>query len=126
MDTFLTISVSGKLPNSSFVRPYHLVVIEHKGHIVEVVAALLIITKPTLIRDVPHWVAKEAGPAGRSSRAGGARAAGPAGQSSRAAHLVAREAGPAGQKLQLTSFLGSNMFSTLITIPKNTFCLPSL
>ena len=119
MATFLTISVSGRLADSSFKRPYHLVVFEHKGHIVEVVAALLIIIKPT-------WVAKEAGPAGRSSRAGGARAAGPAGQSSRAAHLVAREAGPAGQKLQLTSFLGSNMFSTLITIPKNTFCLPSL
>ena len=81
MDTFLSISVSGKLPSSSFVRPYHLVVFENKGHIVEVVAALLIITKPTLIRDVPHWVAKEAGPAGRSSRAGRARAAGPAGQS---------------------------------------------
>ena len=79
MDTFLTISVSGKLANSSFVRPYHLVVFEHKGHIVEVVAALLIITKPTLIRDVPHWVAKEAGPAGRSSRAGRARAAGQSG-----------------------------------------------
>ena len=74
-------------------------------HIGEVVTALLISTKPPLIRGVPRWVAREAGPAGRSSRAGGARAAGPAGERSRAAGLVAREAGPAGQKLQLASLV---------------------
>ena len=53
------------------MRPYHLSVFEHKGHIVEVVAALLISTTPPLIRGVPRWVAKEAGTAGRSSRAWG-------------------------------------------------------
>ena len=59
---------------------------EYKGHIGEVVAFLLITTKPPLIRDVPRWLAGEAGLAGRNSRAGGARAAGQAGQiSSRSA-----------------------------------------
>ena len=62
-------------------------------------------SKPPLIRGVPRWVAREAGPAGRSSRAGGARAAGPAGQSSRAARFMAREGGPAGQKIQLMSLV---------------------
>ena len=98
---FLTISFSGKYPivfcnifnqlsyflkllQTTFVRPFHLVVFEHKGHIVEIVAALFITTKLLLIHGVPCWVAREAGPAG---------------QSRRPAHLVAGVAGPAGQKL---------------------------
>ena len=55
---------------------------EHKGHIGEVIASLLIITKPPLIRNIPRWVAREAGPAGRSCRAGRVSGAGQAGQSS--------------------------------------------
>ena len=50
-------------------------------------------------------MAREAGPAGQSKRAGGAMAVGPAGRSSRAGRLLAREAGPARQKLQLTSLV---------------------
>ena len=58
-----------------------------------------------MIHDVPRWVAREAEPAGWSSRAGGPRAAGQAGQrSSRAA----REAGSAGQKLQLMFLVKKN------------------
>ena len=36
------------------------------------VGSLLIIIKHPLIRDVQRWMAREAGPAGQSSRAGGA------------------------------------------------------
>ena len=61
-------------------------------------------TAPSL-PPVPRWVAKEAGQARRSCRAGGARAAGPAGQSSRASRFVVREGGPGGQKIQLTSLV---------------------
>ena len=40
-----------------------------------------------MIRDVPRWVAREAGPAGRSSKAGGGMTAGQAGQSNSGAAL---------------------------------------
>ena len=73
-------------------------------HICKTLSSCHLCTAPSL-PPVPRWVAREAGQAGRSCRAGGARAAGPAGQSSRAAHFVAREGGPAGQKIQLTSFV---------------------
>ena len=76
-----------KLPQTAFVRQYHLVVFKHKCHIGEVFASLLIITKPPMIHDVPRWVARLAEPAGWSSRAGGARAAGQPGQSSSRAVL---------------------------------------
>ena len=52
-------------------------------------------------------MARKAGPAGQSSRAGGARAAGPARHISSTACLVAREAGLAGQKLQMISLVDS-------------------
>ena len=61
-------------------------------------------TEPSL-PPVPRWVAREAGQARRSCRAGGARVAGPAGQRSRAGRFVARESGPAGKKIQLTSLV---------------------
>ena len=73
-------------------------------HICKTLSSCHLCTAPSL-PPVPRWVAREAGPAGRSCRAGGARAAGPAGQSSRAARFVAREGGPAGQKIQLTSLV---------------------
>ena len=43
-----------KRSQTTFVGLYHGVVFEHKGHIGEVVASVLIITKPPLIRDIPR------------------------------------------------------------------------
>ena len=63
----------------------------------EVAAALFMSTRPPWTYGTPHWGAREAGPAGRCSRAGGA--AGQVGQSSRPACLVVREAGPTENNL---------------------------
>ena len=73
-------------------------------------------TKPPLIRDVSRWVAREAGPAGRSSRAGGARAGGQAGQSSSRAALFDSQGSWTSRAGTSTDVLGSKMFFTLVTI----------
>ena len=70
-------------------------------HICKTLSSCHLCTAPSL-PPVPRWVAREAGTAGQSCRAGRARAAG---QSSRAARFVAREGGPAGQKIQLKSLV---------------------
>ena len=73
-------------------------------HICKTLSSCHPCTAPSL-PTVPRWVAREAGSAGQSCRAGGARATGPAGQSSRAACFLAREAGQARQKLYLAYFV---------------------
>ena len=88
----------------------------YKGHIGEVIASSIIITKSPLIRDIPHWVSREAGPAGRSSKAGGARAAGQAGQSSNRAALFDGQGSWISKAKTSTDVLGSKIFSTLVTI----------
>ena len=98
--SFAIFSVYQLFFQTQFLRPFHLAVFQHKWHYFS-----LISTQPSLIRGVPRWMARKAGPVGQSSRAGGARAAGTAVDSSRAAGLVAREAGTAGQKLQLMSLV---------------------
>ena len=70
----------------------------------------------TLIRDIPSGVAREAGPVGQKSRAGGAGAAGQAWQSSSRAALFDGLGSWTSKAKTSTEGLDSKMFSTLVTI----------
>ena len=92
---------------------YDLIVFEHKGYIGEINGSF---TKLPLICDVPCCVAREAGPVGRSSRAGGARVGGKTGQSSGRAALFNGQGSWTSRTETSTYVLGSKMISTLVTI----------